>query len=54
MYARIGSIFVKQEDKVEKGDIIAEISNSPLSSEGVFHFEIRKSKTALDPEEWIE
>jgi len=53
LYARIGRIFVKQEDKVEKGDIIAEVSNSTLSNGGVFHFEIRKSKTALDPEEWI-
>ncbi len=53
LYARIGKIFVKQEDKVEKGDIIGEVLNSPLSNEGVFHFEIRKSKKALDPEEWI-
>jgi len=53
LYARTGRIFVKQEDQVEKGDIIAEASSSTVSSERVFHFEIRKSKRALNPRGWI-
>jgi septal ring factor EnvC (AmiA/AmiB activator) len=38
---------------VEEGDIIAEVLGSLVSNEGIFHFEIRKSKKALNPEEWI-
>ncbi|MDZ7860456.1 MAG: peptidoglycan DD-metalloendopeptidase family protein [Candidatus Krumholzibacteriota bacterium] len=54
LYARIARIFVKNGDRVEKGDIIAEVSSSTVSGGRVFHFEIRKSKKALNPGEWIE
>ncbi|MCD6379614.1 peptidoglycan DD-metalloendopeptidase family protein [bacterium] len=53
LYARTGRILVKQGDQVEEGDIIAEVLSSLVSNEGIFHFEIRKSKKALNPEEWI-
>lgn len=53
LYARIGSIFVTPGDQVESGDVIAEVPSGASSKTDSFHFEIRESKTALDPEEWI-
>jgi septal ring factor EnvC (AmiA/AmiB activator) len=53
LYARIGDIFVRQGDQVESGDVIAEITAGGNIKAENFHFEIRQSREALDPEKWI-
>ncbi len=53
LYARIGRIFASQGDQVEEGDVIAEIEKKGSSKSDDFHFEIRRSKEALDPGEWF-
>ena len=50
LYAHAERSFVGQGDKVEAGAVIAEVGDTEGSP---IHFEIRKSKTALDPKEWI-
>jgi septal ring factor EnvC (AmiA/AmiB activator) len=50
LYAHADRSLVAQGDKVDAGMVIAEVgpaSDSPI------HFEIRKSKKALDPLEWL-
>jgi septal ring factor EnvC (AmiA/AmiB activator) len=50
LYAHAERSFVSQGDKVESGAVIAEVGDTEGSP---IHFEIRKSKTALDPKEWL-
>jgi septal ring factor EnvC (AmiA/AmiB activator) len=52
LYAHASRIFVGQGDQVERGDVIAEAGGG-MGTAGQFHFEIRKSKKALDPDEWL-
>lgn len=48
LYARTGSIFVGKGDVVDMGAVIAEtVAGSN------FHFELRKSKKSMNPQEWI-
>ncbi len=54
LYAHTSRIFVKQGDLVETGKVIAEAGESGADEGDVLHFEIRKSKKALDPGEWLE
>ncbi len=54
LYAHASEIFVVQGEQVEKGGLLAETGTDPSTSAGSLHFEIRKSKTALDPDEWLE
>jgi len=53
LYAHTAKIFVKQGAMVGAGDVIAEVGGASADSAGAFHFEIRKSKKALDPEDWL-
>ena len=54
LYAHASRIFVEQGDQVEKGRVIAEAGESDSGAVSPFHFEIRKSKKALNPVEWLE
>jgi septal ring factor EnvC (AmiA/AmiB activator) len=50
LYAHADRSLVGQGDKVEAGMVIAEVGPA---AESPIHFEIRKSKQALDPLEWF-
>lgn len=53
LYAHTSHVFVKQGDQVEGGGVIAETEADPAGVPTPLHFEIRKSKKALDPAEWL-
>ncbi len=53
LYAHASVIFVAQSSQVEKGNVIAEVGDDAAGSGGTIHFEIRKSKKALDPGDWL-
>ena len=50
LYAHADRSLVEQGDKVDAGKVIAEVGPE---AESPIHFEIRKSKKALDPIEWF-
>ncbi len=50
LYAHADRSLVAQGDKVDAGVVIAEVGSA---AESPIHFEIRKSKKALDPMEWL-
>jgi septal ring factor EnvC (AmiA/AmiB activator) len=50
LYAHAERSLVRQGDKVKAGAVIAEVGDTEGSP---IHFEIRRSKTALDPKEWL-
>lgn len=53
LYVHTSKIFVKQGAMVSGGDVIGEVGSAGTGGGSVFHFEIRKSKRALDPAEWL-
>ncbi len=53
LYAHVARVIVNQGDQVERGGLIAETEGAGPGSRGGFHFEIRESKKALDPESWL-
>ncbi len=53
LYAHTANIFVGEGEAVEGGAVIAETGDPRGGSISVLHFEIRKSKEALDPAEWL-
>jgi septal ring factor EnvC (AmiA/AmiB activator) len=53
LYAHTSKIFVKQGAMVSGGDLIAEVGDAASGASAPFHFEIRKSKTPLDPAQWL-
>lgn len=53
LYAHASAIFVAQSSQVEKGSVIAEAGNAASGAGGTIHFELRKSKKALDPGKWL-
>jgi len=53
LYAHTSKIFVKQGAMVSSGDVIGEAGGGVGNSTSPFHFEIRKSKKALNPAEWL-
>ena len=53
LYAHASRIFVKQSEQIERGKVIAEAGEGAQGAESPLHFEIRKSKKALDPAEWM-
>lgn len=54
LYAHVARVFVKQGQRVEGGKVIAEVGDSGSVDGFVCHFEVRQSKTALDPIQWLE
>lgn len=53
LYAHLSSTFVDKGVKITGGDVIAEVGDSGSLEGFGCHFEIRKSKEALDPTEWF-
>lgn len=51
LYVHAAKIFVKQGAMVAAGDVIAE--TGPTAGGNPFQFQIRKSKTPLNPAEWL-
>jgi murein DD-endopeptidase MepM/ murein hydrolase activator NlpD len=53
LYAHASEIFVKSDDNVSAGTVIGEVGDSGSLNGYACHFEIRKSKQALNPMEWF-
>lgn len=53
LYAHVASTYVVQNQRVEYGAVIAEVGDSGSLNGYECHFEIRKSKQALDPSKWF-
>ena len=53
LYAHAAEIFVKPGQALSRSDVIAEVGNSGSLNGYECHFEIRKSKQALNPMEWF-
>ena len=53
LYAHTAQIFVTAGQMVARGDVIAEVGDSGSLNGYECHFEIRKSKQALDPMKWF-
>lgn len=55
VYAGIDALSVKKGDKVKAGQSIGTIFSDPDDDgRSILHFEIRREREKLDPEEWIE
>jgi septal ring factor EnvC (AmiA/AmiB activator) len=54
LYAHVARTMVKQGQRVSYGDVIAEVGDSGSVDGFGCHFEIRQSKKALDPIQWLE
>ena len=54
LYAHVSKIFVKRGATVSGGDLVAETGDAASGAASQFHFEIRKSKTPLDPAQWLQ
>jgi septal ring factor EnvC (AmiA/AmiB activator) len=53
LYAHLARIFVSQGVQVERATLIAETGRDAGGGGGTVHFEVRESKKALDPAEWL-
>jgi septal ring factor EnvC (AmiA/AmiB activator) len=53
LYAHASEIFVRADQNVLGNDVIAEVGDSGSLNGYACHFEIRKSKQALNPMEWF-
>jgi septal ring factor EnvC (AmiA/AmiB activator) len=53
LYAHVSATYVAQGQRVAGGDVIAEVGDTGSLSGYECHFEIRKSKQALNPLEWF-
>jgi septal ring factor EnvC (AmiA/AmiB activator) len=53
LYAHVANTFVSQDQTVAYGAVIAEVGDSGGLDGFECHFEIRKSKQALDPTQWF-
>ncbi|MBI4720843.1 MAG: peptidoglycan DD-metalloendopeptidase family protein [Chitinivibrionia bacterium] len=53
LYAHVSQVFAAPEQVVSAGEVIAEVGDTGSMEGFVCHFEIRKSKEALDPADWF-
>jgi septal ring factor EnvC (AmiA/AmiB activator) len=53
LYAHVAQVFAKPQQAVAAGEVIAEVGDTGSMEGFVCHFEIRKSKEALNPSEWF-
>ena len=54
VYAHCNALYVKQGDKVEQGQEIAEVGSTGNSTGPHLHFEIRVSERTIDPQSILE
>jgi len=54
LYAQLGDIFVEENQKIKKGDLIASIGESEFSTGPHLHFEIRLDGKPQNPEIYID
>ena len=54
IYAHCNNLYVKQGDKIEQGQEIAEVGSTGNSTGPHLHFEIRISERTVDPEQILE
>jgi septal ring factor EnvC (AmiA/AmiB activator) len=53
LYAHAADIFVKPDQNILGNEVIGEVGNTDSLHGYACHFEVRKSKQALDPREWL-
>jgi septal ring factor EnvC (AmiA/AmiB activator) len=53
LYAHVSATFIAQNQKVAHGEVIAEVGDTGSINGYECHFEIRKSKQALNPFDWF-
>ncbi len=53
LYAHVSATFISQGQKIAGGNVIAEVGDTGSLNGFECHFEIRKSKQALNPAEWF-
>jgi len=53
LYAHASRVFVEQGAQIEHGNLIAEAGEAADGTGGTLHFEVRQSKKALDPAQWL-
>jgi septal ring factor EnvC (AmiA/AmiB activator) len=53
LYAHVADIFVRPEQNVSANEVIAEVGDTDSLHGFACHFEIRKSKQALNPMDWL-
>jgi len=53
LYAHVSATFVRQDQHVGIGDVIAEVGDTGSLDGFECHFEVRQSKQALDPLKWL-
>jgi len=53
LYAHAAEVFVRVGQEVPAGQVIAKVGDSESIRGSSLHFEVRKGKQALDPEQWL-
>ena len=53
LYAHAAEVFVKVGQEVPAGQVIAKVGDSESLRGNCLHFEVRKGKQALNPEQWL-
>ncbi|UCH83180.1 MAG: peptidoglycan DD-metalloendopeptidase family protein [Candidatus Latescibacterota bacterium] len=53
LYAHAADVFVKPDQNISGNEVIGEVGNTDSLHGYACHFEVRKSKQALDPMEWL-
>ena len=52
-YAHCESVLVKNGDEIKKGDVIAKVGSTGLSTGSHLHFEVKHNEITLDPNQYL-